>query len=243
MSSISALREKLPNADRVWHLRRSGLTEGLSLVDVQAILSVCKDRIYPKKEIIFDQGDPADSLYILNRGCVRISLIDSDGREKILDIYSAGILGENVLTPKQFFEIRATAHEESWVSILSRDDFVALIQHRTSVGLNYGKILCERLLKAREDIVSLSFLDIEHRLGKILLKLAETHGTPIPGKENIVKLKVRLSHEHLAQLVGANRPHVSMVMSRFKKNGWISYQGRKLLINRRRVKGQMLSLD
>ncbi len=231
--------EELANADRIWHLRQSGLMDGLALADLEAVLSGCTDRIYLQEEIIFDQADPADSLFILNRGCVRISVINHDNRERILDLYTTGILGENLLSPKPFFEVRATAHEESWVSLISRDEFVGLIQQRTSIALNYGKLLYQRLVEAREDIKSYSFLGTEHRLGKMLLRLAESYGRPIPGKENMVKLRISLSHKHMAQLVGATRAHVSTILARFRRKGWIDYQARKLLINRQKIEGLM----
>jgi CRP-like cAMP-binding protein len=59
----------------------------------------------------------------------------------------------------------------------------------------------------------------------------------------VVKLKIALSHEHLAQLVGGNRPHVSMIMSKFKRQGLIEYQGRKLLIHREALEGSLQAPD
>jgi len=243
MPRASLRCEELANADRIWHLRQSGLMEGLAPAELEAVLSGCTDRIYLKEEIIFDQGDLADSLFILNRGCVRVSVRNHDNRERILDIYTTGILGENLLSPKPCFEVRATAHEESWVSIISRHEFVGLIQQRTSIALNYGKLLYQRLVEAREDIKADSFLDIEHKLGKLLLRLSESYGRPIPGNKNMVKLRISLSHRHLAQLVGADRSHVSTILTRFRRKGWTNYQGRKLLINRQKIEGLMLPRD
>jgi CRP-like cAMP-binding protein len=93
-------------------------------------------------------------MFLLNRGCVRISVTNSHDREKILDLYSTGVLGENPLTQEPSFQVRATAHEDSWVSIIPRDQFTVLIQKHPAIGLNYGIILCQRLFEAREDIQS-----------------------------------------------------------------------------------------
>jgi len=219
-------------ADRIWHLQQSSLLEGLSLSDIYALASVCRDNVYPKGEIIFDEDDSADSLFILNRGSVRLSLVNSDGREKILAIFRTGdIFGENVLEPANRFRTQAIAHEESWVSIIRHDQLVHLIQQRTAIAVNYIKILNQLLRQAREDIEAHSFLDVEHRLGKTLLKLATTHGKHIFADKAMVKIKFPLSHHCLARFIGANRPHVSTIMSRFRKQGWIRYQGRKLLVN------------
>ncbi len=243
MSTVQVRSEELVSVDRVWHLRQAGLMDGLPLSDLNAVLSACIDRVYAKGEVVFDQGDPVDSLFILNRGCIRISAVNPDSREKILAIYSSGILGENLLGSEKHFEARATAHEESWVSIISRQQFMHLIQQRVAIALNYAKILNRRLVEAREDIKSHSFLDTESRLAKVLLSLAERHGKPLLGNGDIMKLKITLSHEHLAQLVGGNRPHVSMIMSKFKRKEWIHYQGRKLLIHREKIAGLLQPPD
>jgi CRP/FNR family cyclic AMP-dependent transcriptional regulator len=232
MSTAQLRCDELASVDRIWHLKQSGLMEGLSLEDLNAVVSACKDRIYSRGEVIFDQGDPADTLYILNRGCVRISVSSPDDREKILGVYRVGILGENVLDSEESFQVRATAHEESWLSIISRDQLIFLIRKRSAIAINYVKLLSQRLLEARQDIESHSFLDTEHRLARILCKLASRHGKPVFGDGKRVKLRIAVSHEHLARMVGGNRPHVSMMMSKFKKRGWISYQGRKLVIKR-----------
>ncbi len=243
MSTVQVRCEELVSVDRVWHLRQAGLMDGLPLSDLDAVLSACIDRVYSKGEVVFDQGDPVDSLFILNRGCIRISAVNPDSRERILAIYSSGLLGENLLGSEKYFEARATAHEESWVSIISRQQFMHLIEQRVAIALNYAKILNRRLVEAREDIKSHSFLDTESRLAKVLLSLAERHGKPLLGNGDIMKLKITLSHEHLAQMVGGNRPHVSMMMSKFKRKEWIHYQGRKLLIHREKVAGLLQATD
>ena len=112
-----------------------------------------------------------------------------------------------------------------------------------AIALNYAKILNRRLVEAREDIKSHSFLDTESRLAKVLLSLAERHGKPLLGNGDMIKLKISLSHEQLAQLVGGNRPHVSMIMSKFKRKEWIHYQGRKLLIHREKMAGLLQAPD
>lgn len=236
MSIAHLHSEQLEAVDRIWHLRQTLLLEGLSVSDLNAIASVCRDRIYSKGEVIFHQGDPVEFLYILNRGFVRVSLVTSDDREKILGVFRAGdVFGENVLGPDQYCQMQTVAHEECWVSMISRQQFFRLVEQRVSIALNYVKILNQKLLEAREELATHSFFDTEHRLGKALIKLAENHGKSIYGEKDRIKLKIFLSHEHLAQLIGANRPHVSMIMSRFKKNGWIGYRGRKLMIDVPRI--------
>lgn len=229
--------EKLTSADRILYLRQSGLAEGLSFTDLSDVVSVCKDRIYAKEDVIFDREDPADSLYILNRGCVRISTANSSNQEKILWLYTIGdIFGEDVLGLEQRPQTRAIAHEESWISAISRDQLIPLIQQRLPVAINLVNILSERLLESRENIKSHIFLDAEHRLAKTVLGLAERYGRPLRGSEEMVRLRIPLSHEHLGRVIGNNRPYVSMLMSEFKRREWIGYLGGKLVINKTKIR-------
>ncbi|MFQ5740817.1 MAG: Crp/Fnr family transcriptional regulator [Acidobacteriota bacterium] len=232
MNGASLRSEELQGVDRVWHLRQAPLLKGLSVHDLTAIASLCSDWVYPKGEVIFHQEDPSDSLFILNRGCVRVSVVNSSGREKIIGLFKTGdIFGENLLGAKHTRQVQATAHEECWVSIMTGENFLHLVGQKPALALNLIEILTQKLSEAREDIGALSFLDTEHRVVKTLLQLGKSHGKTTVTRKSMVKLKIPLSHELLARMIGGNRPHISTIMSKFKKRGWVNYQGRKLLIN------------
>ncbi len=232
MKTVRVPLEELKNADKLWHLRQAALMEELTSIDLEVFASICLDRIYPRGGVIFHQGDPADSLFILNRGYVRTSRGNSHQKEKIVSILKMGdIFGEEVLGPQKYREVSATAHEECWVSIISQKNLFQLLEKTPALSLNFIRILNRKLYHAHDDLQDLSFLDIQYRVAKTLLKLGNIHGTVMPSRGEIVKLKIRITHEHLASLVGANRPHLSMIMSRFKTEGWLDYQGRQLLIN------------
>lgn len=232
MSTAQVIIDNLASADRVWHLKQSSLLSGLSDLDLEAVAVACTDRVYQKDALIFRQGDPANSVFILNRGCVRIAVINDDDQEKILGFYTNGdIFGEDVTDSQAYAQSLAVAHEESWVSIISRENFLQLIRQRPQVALNYMRVLNEKLREAQEEIEDHSFLDTQHRLQKTLLKLAEKYGRPTLGAGKMVKLRISLTHDELARLIGANRPHVSTIISELKKKGWIDYQSRKILLN------------
>ena len=232
MTQIRA--SEFANLDKIWHLRQTKLVEGLDDDDLRDMEEISKDRIYGKGEQIFARGESANQVYILFRGCVRAAVGSESGKERIVGIFKAGdILGENVLGSRPVQQATAVAHEECWIATISSADFVDLLERRPKVALNFIQILSQKLAEAREDIATLSFLGTQQRLAKTLLKLGINHGNEITSQESVRKLRFPLSHEHLARLIGANRPHVSTIMSDFRKRGWIHYQGRKLLINMR----------
>ncbi len=231
MSGAALRYEELQGVDRLWHFRQSSLLKGLTVRDLSTFVGLCSDRLYAKGEVIFYQDDPADSLFILNRGCVRISVVNPNGREKIIGLFQTGdIFGENLLAQRRR-HVQAAAHDECWVSTIAREDLLRLIQDKPALSLNLIEILTRKLGEARDDIGALSFLDTENRVAKTLLKLGQEHGKPIVAEKRLIKLKIPVSHEQLARMIGGNRPHISTIMSKFKKRGWVNYQGRKLLIN------------
>lgn len=224
--------ESLANADKLWHLQQTELAHGLSFLDLNRLAGHAMDRIYPQDEILFRPGERADSLFIVNRGTVRLSLGNATGREKILGIFKTGeIFGEEVLAPDPIRRSLAVAHEECWVSVLAGEHLWKLLDQVPSLHINLLRILYRKLLEAREEIEALSFDTTQQRIARILLKLARGHGRELALRQGMVKLTIPVSHEQMAQLVGANRPHVSKIMSEFKKRGWIDYSKRKLLVH------------
>ena len=222
----------LKNVDRIWHLQQTGLTEGLSLGDVRTLAGCCRDQLLNKNETVYSQGDQADEFYILNRGTFRLMVNSPSGRQKIVGILAAGhIFGEEVFVREGLRQTAAVAHEESWISAVEKDALMRVVGEIPPLGLNLLRLLNERLMETRDEIETLSFNTTERRIARTLVKLSRKHGKRILSTEPFRKLKIFMSHEHLAQMIGANRPHVSAIMSEFKKKGLIRYQKRRLLVN------------
>lgn len=222
----------LEKADKVWHLQQSRLVEGLSAQEVQTLAASCINRIYQTGEVIFHQGDPAHELFIINRGTVCLSVGTPDGSKKVITVLKAGdIFGEEVIAPQQFRQAQAVAHEECWVSALSQDRLLDLLGEKPIIALNFLRLLNRELVEVRKETEILSFSNLEYRIARVLLKLAAEHGKQIGAGQLLKKLRIFVSHELLAQMVGANRPYVSSILSDFKKRGWIQYERRKLLVD------------
>lgn len=222
----------LRNVDRLWHLHKTGLTKGLSLPDVHVLATACRDRLLKKNETIYNQGTEATSLYILNRGTVRLMLTNPGGRRKIVGILANGhIFGEEVFVTDGNHQTAAIAHDESWISVLRRETLLRLLSQSPQLSLNLLQLLNERLMEAREEIETLSFNTTERKIARTLVKLSRKHGKRLLSLNPFKKLMIVMSHEQLAQMIGANRPHVSAIMSDFRKKDLIRYQRRRLLVN------------
>lgn len=233
-SSLSVVEtpQTLENVDRLWHLRQSGLVAGLSLSEVRQVSASCSDRVFTKNEAIFREGSKADYLAILNRGSVRLQVGSLTGKDKIVELLTNGdVFGEDVIGPDGFRQNDAVAHQESWISILPRSSLDALLADIPTLSINLLRLLNSKLREAREEIEELSYSDTEKRIAKKLIQLSKSHGKSVAARHSFLKLKIQITHESMAQLIGANRPHVSAIMSEFRKNDWIRYDRQKLLVN------------
>lgn len=224
--------ELLENADRLWHLDQTGLTEQLSLREKNSLAAACKDILLPKGRTAFKQGTPSDALFIVNRGIVRLTTGNFQGKEKIIGFLGSGeIFGEEVLGLSENRQSEAVAHVETWLGVLESQQLDFLLQECPRLNRNLIEILNRKLAQARDEIETLSFNDTEQRIAKTLLRLAGKHGIRTVSSKALKKLRFPVSHEYLARMIGANRPHVSAIMSDFKKKGWLQYHRRRLIIN------------
>ena len=199
MSAFYLQPQELKSADKLWHLKKSPLMQGLSFRALATTASLCSDRIYAKSEAIFERGDPRDALYILNRGSVLLSLSSLTGKEKIVALLRNGdVFGEEVLGPHEDRLVGAVAHQDSWVSFIASEHLHQLIQQQPALSLNFARILNERLYESRDDIEALAFLTTEQRVAQALLRLARNYGRSILSNQRLTKIAIPLSHERLA---------------------------------------------
>ena len=222
----------LEKADRLWHLKRAGLAEGLTQTELQQLALACIDRVFAKEETIYHQDRPANTFYILNRGTVRTSACTGEGREKITGFLRAGsVFGVEVISPGRRRTGQAVAHRESWVFQIEMEALLNLMRQIPALNWNLVQVLNAKLREAMQEIEILSFRNTEQRLAYQLIKLCDEHGRELVTRHGLVKLPISVSHEQLAQLIGANRPHVSSIMSELRREGCIDYQKRKLIIH------------
>ncbi len=232
LRSGNSLLENLNRNDRLWHLGRSSLFSELDPVELEVVARQARDRIYEQGKTIFAAGAPARELFVLNRGTVRLFLCSPDQREKTLEILRGGdSFGLETVREAGSYQVSAAAHEDCWVSVLERDELFALSRRCPALAANLTGILLDRLATAYDQIGGLTFLEAEQRLARTLRHLAERHGQCANGQADQIRLKVRLTHDILARLTGANRPYLSNILSQFRKAGWIRYQGESLVVD------------
>jgi CRP/FNR family transcriptional regulator, cyclic AMP receptor protein len=193
--------------------------------DAQAFLATIgegrKAMLFPKKQTVFAQGDPADAVFYLQTGKVRLTVVSKTGKEATIGILSDGsFFGEGSLAGQPLRMGTAIAMTDCAVLRIEKKDMVDKLHREHALSDLFVAYLLTRNIRYEEDLVDQLFNSSEKRLARVLLMLAHF------GKEGIPESVVpKISQETLAEMVGTTRSRVSFFMNRFRKLGFINYTG------------------
>ena len=176
---------------------------------------------YRKDEVIFSQADPADAVFYVQRGKVKIVVTSEEGKEAIIAILGRGeFFGEGCLIAQPLRLAGATAMTESVVMRVEKAEMIRVLHDEPTFAELFTSHLLTRNSRIEEDLVDQLFNSSEKRLARVLLLLANfgKEGKPEP-------ITTRISQETLAEMVGTTRARVSFFMNKFRKMGLIDYNG------------------
>ena len=178
-------------------------------------------QLAPKKAF-FSQGDPADSVFYLQKGRAKVTVASSAGKEATIALVSVGqFMGEEALAAVEGLRLStATAITACTALKIRRDEMVREMHEEHSFSELFMKFLLEHSMRIQADLVDQLFNSSEKRLARILLLMAE-FGEPGEPEQYIPKV----SQETLAEMIGTTRSRVSFFMNRFRKLGLIEYSG------------------
>jgi CRP-like cAMP-binding protein len=183
-----------------------------------------------QREVIYNIGDEAHSLFYLRRGLVKLEAISCGGREIILNMYKPGeVFGELSLCDGQRNEMAVTM-ESSEVVEIKLDEVFGLLHKDNDAMLLLLRSVCRRLADSYRVIQEYSFDNLPERLAKVLLRLADEMGRETPRGTELTHY---ITQEELSQMLSVRREVVSSELSRLRARGCISYLRRgRLVINR-----------
>ncbi len=175
------------------------------------------------KETFYSQGDPADSVFYLQNGQAKITVVSKTGKEATIAILSAGdFVGESALAAVPGLRLSsASAITACTALMITREEMIRVIHEQQDFSDLFMKFLLARSMRIQADLVDQLFNSSEKRLARILLLMAE-FGKPGEPEALIPKI----SQETLAEMVGTTRSRVSFFMNRFRKLGFVEYDGR-----------------
>jgi len=174
-----------------------------------------------KNYAVFLQGDPADAIFYIQKGKIKLTVISKQGKEAVVALLGAGdFLGEGCLAGQSLRMASATSMSECSIMRLEKTSVIRLLHDQPAFSELMLRHLLSRNIRIEEDLVDQLFNSSEKRLARVLLLLANfgKDGKPEP-------VIPKISQETLAEIVGTTRSRVSFFMNRFRKLGFIQYNG------------------
>lgn len=174
-------------------------------------------------QIIFSQGDPADCVYYLQEGRVKISAISATGKKATIRLVSEGeFFGEKAIASEPGLRVTTATAMTACIALkIARPEFLRLLREESSFSNSFSSFLLACNLKVQADLAFQLFNRVEKRLARILLLMAE-YSHPEDGDPLIPQI----SQEALANMIGSSRPRVNAFMNRFRRLGFIDYNSR-----------------
>ena len=177
---------------------------------------------FRKNEIVFSQGEAADKVFYIQKGRVKVVVVSEQGKEAVVGIVEPGhFFGEGCLNGHPMRISTTTALEDCKITTITKTAMLTVLQNEPKFSELFVLYLLSRNSRIEEDLIDQLFNSSEKRLARLLLLLANF------GKDgSLHPIKVHVSQETLAEMIGTTRSRVSFFMNRFRKLGFISYNGK-----------------
>lgn len=202
--------------------------QNLEAEEIEALSREAMRKKSTTGQTLFLQGDPADEMFLIKGGRVKLSKVLEDGTELTLDIRKGGdFVGENMFSEEGHYPVSAYCLEETLTCGFSRSQFEQLVLQHPKVGLQIIKNLSERITWLTQRVGSLAVTKIEDRLYRVLTSVAKEHGTISP-QGTVIQFP--LTHEDLSFLTGAHRVSITRAMKVLKAAGKIIHEDKRLIL-------------
>ena len=202
------------------------LFTGVPQEELEQFGLLTREKVYPKGSVILFENDPGDALFVVRSGRVKVVLVGEDGREVILGVLGPGEhFGELSLIDDQPRSAHVIAMDDATLLVLRREDFRKRVEANPAVAWALLAELSRRLRRADGKIGGLVLLDVPGRIARLLLDFADESGGE--------RIEKPITHQTIAQMIGASRETVSRAMREFQDNGWIAVERRTIALSDR----------
>jgi len=175
----------------------------------------------PNKRTVFSQGDAADAVFYIQAGKVKLTVVSQQGKEAVVAILEEGaFFGESCLAGHTVRTVTATTVEDSSLVRIDKEAMIQVLHDKPEFAQLFTGYLLAHTIRIEEDLVDHLFNSSEKRLARVLLLLAHFGKDDKP--EPVI---AKISQETLAEMIGTTRSRVSFFMNKFRKLGFIDYNG------------------
>jgi CRP-like cAMP-binding protein len=186
-------------------------------------------RSFERKETIYSQGEPGNTVFYIIEGGVKLSATTQTGKEAVIDILGPGsFIGEKCISGWSVRRTTAIAIVPSILCILRKNEMIRLLRSRHPFADVFVSYVLARNLQTEEDLIDSLCNSGEKRLARVLLRLADQ------GDHDNSIVLAELSQGTLARMIGTTRPRINFFMKKFRKRGLISYTNNSSIIHNRK---------
>lgn len=216
-------------SEKLWYLKRCRLFEELSDEALQRIESISRARKFTRNSPIYLPVDEGDVVFLLASGRAKICHLTPEGKQSILAFIEAGeLFGELALLDEGPRDEYAEAIEASTVVMIPAAALQEAMEQQPQLSLGVTKMIGLRRRRIEQRLKNLLFVSNRERLTHLLIELAEDYGVREDGG---VRLRIQLSHQDLANVIGSTRETVTVVLGEMQSEGLITIGRRRIVIS------------
>ena len=214
--------------NKLWFLKHIRLFDGVSPSEMQEMEKITRMEEVKKRQPLYLPGDPSSNVYLLKKGRVKIANTAPSGKEVTFDILEPGeVFGELDVLDDAPRSTSAETLDDAVICVIPRKDFDQYLAMHPTVMFKLTKLIGLRLKKIQSRVEDLVFRDVPARLAHLLLELSKSDGV---AENQGIRLKVKLTHQEMANLIGCSRETVSASMGQFRDDGLIEMDGRTITL-------------
>lgn len=204
------------------------LFQGLAPQELEALTASSTTRSFPKNTVVIHENDPADSLFIIESGKVKVYCSDKNGKEFIMNTEGPGdYFGELALLDDATRSASVRTVEKSSFSIIYKDDFNRVLDKYPNISRQLIRNLALRVRKLTADVKSLALQDVYGRVANVLMDMSDERG------DGTLFIPEKLTQQDIADRVGASREMVARILKDLTIGEYIRFEGRHIIINTR----------
>lgn len=222
---------------KLWYVKGCDLFSTLTPEQAERLDRHAYIRTYKRHSLIYSPTEPGESILVLTKGKVKIKDITPDGKETILAFIEEGeIFGELAILEEDTRQEYAEAAEDSEIVLVPRENFLWLMTVHKEVALYITKLIGWRRKRIENRLRNVLFLPSRDRMVRLLLELAENHGD---WEDLRCEIRLRLTHQELASLIGVTRETVTATLGQLQEEGIIDHQRRRItILNARKLQAE-----
>lgn len=213
---------------RSWHLRKLDIFSGLSEEELNQLEGMATTASFSKGQYLYSPGEAAESVFILEQGRIKLTLVSEQGREFTISFLGPGeFFGELALMEEGRRSSAAMALEETLVSIIGRSDLERFLTERPSLLYKLARFIGKRRQQIETRLADLAFRKVPARMARVLVHLADEYGES--GPEGL-KLRLKLVHQEIANLIGSSREMATITLNKMQRAKLLRYDKRHIII-------------